>query len=159
LVGTACSRVVTTTADSDEADDGVVSLREAINCSNNNVGTYDFISFDIPAQPIGAVSRYSAEKAANDSVNNYDGTLQNGATFGPGLIGAAFKFDGVDDQITVPHNDHQNTPGSLSIDAWINPSSWGPGRPILQKQSAANVGGYSFESTNTPSNGLSLIIW
>src|SRR5439155_25449757 len=92
--------VVTTSADAVDATDGVTSLREAINASNATPGR-DVIGFDIPTPPAGAVARWSAEKAANDTAGGNNGTLQGGASFADGVIGQAFGFDGVDDFISV----------------------------------------------------------
>ena len=92
-----------------------------------------------------------------DYQGDANGTLQNGATFAPGMVGQAFSFDGVDDQIFVPHNANQNTASQITIDAWVNPSSSGLGRPIAQKRSSSNVGGYTFETGD--SDGLLCGIW
>ena len=42
----------------------------------------------------GLVSYWAGEGNANDSVGANSGTLQNGVSFGPGVIGQAFRFDG-----------------------------------------------------------------
>ena len=96
-----------------------------------------------------------------DRQSTNHGSLQNGATFANGKVSRAFSFDGVDDQVTVPHNANQNTGSQITIDAWINPTSSGHGRPILQKRSSANLGGYDFETTHLPftANGLQFVIW
>lgn len=82
---------------------------------------------------------------ANDSTGNSSGTLQNGAGFQIGKVGQSFKFDGVDDQISVPHNANQNGGTNLTVEAWVN-SAGSIGSPtILQKRSSGNVGGYTLE--------------
>ena len=124
--------VVTTSADVEDPDDGVVSLREAINLANATPGK-DSIGFNIPSLPTGLVSLWKAEGDAQDSADGNDGTLQNGTSFGPGIVGQAFSFDGVDDQVVVPHNANQNTGSQITIDAWVDPISSGHGRPIAQK--------------------------
>lgn len=112
--------------------------------------------------PPDLVSQWRAEGNATDSADDNDGTLQNGATFTAGQVGQAFSFDGVDDQVVVSHNANQNTGGQITIDAWINQTSSGHGRPIAQKRSSSNVGGYTFETTHSPfgpDNGLQFGIW
>lgn len=39
---------------------------------------------------------------ANDIQGNNDGTVQNGATFAPGMVVQAFSFDGTDASVRVP---------------------------------------------------------
>ncbi len=81
-----------------------------------------------------------------DSTGNVgSATLQNGAEYQVGKVGQSFKFDGIDDQITVPHNANQNGGTNLTIEAWVNAPGASQGSPILQKRSSANVGGYTLE--------------
>ena len=83
---------------------------------------------------------------ALDSTGNVgSATLQNGADYQVGKVGQSFKFDGIDDQITVPHNANQNGGTNLTIEAWVNAPGASQGSPILQKRSSANVGGYTLE--------------
>lgn len=83
---------------------------------------------------------------ALDATGNVGGaTLQNGAGYQVGKVGQGFTFDGVDDQITVPHNANQNGGTNLTIDAWVNAPGSSGSRTILQKRSSANLGGYTLE--------------
>ena len=45
----------------------------------------------------GLVGYWPAEGNADDIVGGNHGTLLNGATFAPGIVGQAFRFDGLDD--------------------------------------------------------------
>src|SRR6266542_1224121 len=111
--------------------------------------------------PSGLVSWWKGDGTANDSQDSNNGTTQNGTTFAVGKVGQAFSFDGVDDQVLVPHNANQNTGSQITIDAWVNPSSSGHGRTILQKRSPSNVGGYVLETLGQPfgsDNGLQFVI-
>lgn len=115
-----------------------------------------------PPPSLGPVSLWKAEADARDSIGPNDGSLQNGTTFSAGLVGQAFSFDGVDDFIDVQDDDSLNPQTEVTIDAWVKPASSGPGRPIAQKVSSTNDGGYSFETTHNPfgpDNGLSWAIW
>ena len=108
-------------------------------------------------QPLaGLTSWWRADGNALDAVGTNHGTLQNGAGFATGKFGQAFSFDGVDDQIVVPPNANLNAGTAITIAAWVNPTSIGHGRPIAQKRSSGNVGGYTFETT---ANGLQWIVW
>jgi hypothetical protein len=47
--------------------------------------------------PEGLVSWWPGDGDAEDLAGQNDGTLENGATFAPGMVGQAFSFDGFDD--------------------------------------------------------------
>ncbi len=114
-----------------------------------------------PAAPDLAVW-YPGDGNSHDIEGGNDGMLQNGATFAPGLIGQAFSFDGMDDQVVVPHAANQNGGTQITIDAWIQTEGSGHGWSIMQKRSPANFGGYTFETTHSPyggDNGLQWVIW
>lgn len=68
----------------------------------------------------GLVSWWRGEGNARDFVGNNHGTASGGASYAPGIVGQAFKFDGVDDVITVPHSDSLNFPSrsSFTLEAW-----------------------------------------
>ena len=50
----------------------------------------------------GLVAYWPADGDARDSVGGNHGTLRNGATFAPGIVGRAFRLDGVNDQAKMP---------------------------------------------------------
>lgn len=58
--------------------------------------------------PSGLVSWWDGDSVSGttafDIWDGNDGTLQNGATFAPGMVGEAFSFDGVNDYVNVPDN-------------------------------------------------------
>jgi uncharacterized delta-60 repeat protein/uncharacterized repeat protein (TIGR01451 family) len=72
--------------------------------------------------PGGIISWWPGEGNAQDIVGHYDGALQNGATFGSGMVGQAFSLDGIDDAIVVSNNAALN-PASITVEAWIKPNS------------------------------------
>src|SRR5262249_18811281 len=53
----------------------------------------------------GLIDWWKAEGNAVDSIGGNNGTLQNGTTFAPGMIGQAFSFDGINDYVSVPNLD------------------------------------------------------
>ncbi len=113
----------------------------------------------LSAPPAGLVSWYRAEGDASDYAGGNNGTLLNGATFTAGKVGQAFLFDGVDDQVSVPHNADQNPGSNFTVEAWVNPTSSGHGRPIAQKRSSGF--GYTFETTHAPfapNDGLQFVV-
>ena len=112
--------------------------------------------------PSDMVSWWPAEGNADDIQDGSDGVMLNGATFGAGKVGQAFCFDAVDDKMQAPHNSNQNTGAQITIEAWVNLTSSGHGRPIANKRSDNNVGGYTLETTDAPYgavNGLQFVLW
>lgn len=113
------------------------------------------------ATPSNIFAEYKSEGNALDGFGTAHGTLDNGVSFSTGMVGRAFSFDGVDDQVTIPHSANQNA-GIITVAAWIRQTSFGHGRPIAQKRTVGNVGGYTFETTHNPegpSASMQFIIW
>jgi hypothetical protein len=79
--------------------------------------------------PSGLVSWWDGDGDASDIQDGNDGTLQNGATFAPGFVtsgtGQAFSFDGVDDFVSIDHNNNLNL-ASHTIEAWIRTPAFLP---------------------------------
>jgi hypothetical protein len=57
---------------------------------------------DNDGTPDGPIAWWRAENDALDSAGANHGTLLNGTTFGAGVAGQAFNFDGIDDAVTTP---------------------------------------------------------
>ena len=138
------------------AQAGTFSYFCDLHCASGMVGTVNVAAVCTPPPP-NMISWYPGEGNGRDIGGGNNGALQNGTTFAAGMVGQAFSFDGFDDQIVVPNNANQNGGTQITIDAWVNMSSSGHGRPIAQKRSVSNIGGYTFETTNSPfgpDNGL-----
>jgi RHS repeat-associated protein len=75
----------------------------------------------------GQVSWWQANGTAADHVSGNEAFLEKGATYTNGMVGAAFKFDGTDDRVTVfrsPSLDVAKTgDGSLTIEFWMKPET------------------------------------
>ena len=69
--------------------------------------------------PPNLVAWYRGENNANDSVGANNGTLQNGATFATGEVGAAFSLDGTDDFVSIPDAPALR-PANVTIEGWFN---------------------------------------
>jgi hypothetical protein len=83
--------------------------------------------------PAGLVSWWPGEGNAQDIIGPNDGTLQGGTTFALGMVGQAFRFDGVDDYVQVPHDPSLNPDSALTIEAWIHSASTEGPRIIVAK--------------------------
>jgi hypothetical protein len=73
--------------------------------------------------PSGLVSRWPGGGNANDVAGGLDGELRNGATFGAGIDGRAFRLDGVDDHVRIGNPAALRLRGGVTLSAWVNPST------------------------------------
>ena len=88
--------------------------------TGSQLATADQVCFPPPA---GMVSWWPGDGDATDIQGGNNGTLTNGATFAPGLVGQAFSLDGVDDSVDMGDPFSLNVSGDqLTLDGWINPS-------------------------------------
>lgn len=69
--------------------------------------------------PDGLVSWWPGDGHTNDIINSNHGTLQNDATFAPGIVGQAFSFDGDGDFVMVPKAPNLDVGSQLTIDLWM----------------------------------------
>lgn len=70
--------------------------------------------------PSGMVNWWPGDGNANDIQDGNNGTLKNGASFAPGLVGQAFSFDGVDDSVESSPTTVMNAL-PLTVEAWVKP--------------------------------------
>ncbi len=96
--------------------------------------------------PSGMISWWSGDNNALDMIGSNNGTLVNGATYAPGMVGQAFSFNGSGDYVSVPaaNNLALNRPltaltntesgnplyvvdGNMSSYWWSHNNCWGPG--------------------------------
>jgi len=78
---------------------------------------------DLGPSTLGKIAWWAAEGDARDGTGSHHGTLVGGATFAPGLVGQAFRLDGVDDCIRVDSAPDLNPQGSFSLVAWVFPTT------------------------------------
>ena len=107
--------------DATHALDGL--LPEITLNGNGGVNTLDYSAYPAGGSALsipGIVSWYKGEGTADDAVGANNGTLVNGATFAPGMVGQAFSFDGIDDYVDLGNAASLDIPGSLTIEAWVN---------------------------------------
>jgi len=71
--------------------------------------------------PVGLVSWWPGDGDARDVVGGHHGELSNGTSFIPGLVGQAFRFDGLDDEIRVPISADMQAANNMTVEAWIFP--------------------------------------
>ncbi len=73
----------------------------------------------VPAPP-GLVSWWPADGNAKDIVASNDGTLEGSVSFGTGVAGQAFSFDGTDSAVETSATSVMNTL-PFTVAAWVNP--------------------------------------
>jgi hypothetical protein len=78
-----------------------------------------------------------------DLVSTNDGVLFGGVSFVPGLVGQAFRFDGINDHVTVPASPNLAVQ-SLTIELWIQPTDARQARPLVEYAAATGVAGVHF---------------
>ena len=97
----------------------------------------------------GLVSWWRGDGNASDSADGNNGTALNGASYTAGVFGSAFSFDGVNDHVRVADNANLRMTSSLTVSAWVNPSSHGSFDEIISKWDAivpsTNQRAYTFK--------------
>ena len=82
-----------------------------------------------------------------DVEDGNNGMLTGGTTYGTGYVGQAFNFDAsTNSGVIVPSTPSLNPTDAITIDAWVNPSSFPNTGPAVVRKDTNNVGTtqYSF---------------
>jgi PKD repeat protein len=105
----------------------------------------------LPA-PSGMVAWWPGDGNSQDISGINNGIPQNGATFTIGKVGQSFSFDGTNDHIRIPDSNRLDFDTTLTIDAWIRPTSIPNSFPtILAKWDVTAVNQRSYSFTLDPS--------
>lgn len=81
---------------------------------------------------------------ANDkSGNGYSGTLTNSPTWGPGKIGQAIKFDGVNDYVDIGNPVNLQSLTAITISSWVKFNSNTANQVIIGKEQGGSPYGWS----------------
>ena len=76
--------------------------------------------------PSGLISWWTGDGTVNDRVGTNHGTLRNGTSYAPGIVGEAFSLDGVDDYISVSDSGAWAFgTNNFAIELWANFSAVG----------------------------------
>jgi len=71
------------------------------------------------------VGWWPGDEHTNDIIDANHGTLVNGASYTPGMVGPAFALDGIDDHILVPASSNLNITGDVTVDLWAKRTTFG----------------------------------
>ncbi|MBK7393686.1 MAG: hypothetical protein IPI64_10365 [Chloracidobacterium sp.] len=119
--------------------------------------------------PAGVVGWWGGDGFVSDiSGNANHAALVNGAGFAVGKVGQAFKLDGINDYVEVPHNANINFGATqpMSFEVWLYRTSDAAYQPIFSKRPDCVVqqhyflhfypGGnqFGFGATGAPANGV-----
>lgn len=77
--------------------------------------------------PAGLLAWWTGNGNANDSAGTNNGTLMNGATFAPGLVGQAFHLDGAGAFVEIPDAPSLNPSNQITVTVWWNSVAFGGG--------------------------------
>jgi hypothetical protein len=83
---------------------------------------------------------------AYDSVANNDGAVIGGGTWVTGLVGAALRFDGINDYIEVPDDPSLRGMAELTVEAWAYPETLDPlwQGIVVKRDNYTGVGDFSY---------------
>jgi RHS repeat-associated protein len=123
---------------------------------------YSVVRFT-PSQPLpgippaGFVAWWPGSGSAQDVQGGHNGTLEGGATFGPGLIGQAFALNGTSAFVEVPDSPALNF-GTNDFTAclWVNFNKTAGEQVLIEKWVGAPAAGWSL--IKLPNNSLRLAL-
>ena len=107
----------------------------AIGAGDTAVTGLPVFPFSIP----GLVAWWQGNGSGQDAVGSANATLYNGATYGPGLSGQAFQFNGTTSYVAIPSSADIVGTGGFSISVWIKTTS--ASGVIIQQRDANNFNG------------------
>jgi hypothetical protein len=73
--------------------------------------------------PSGLVAWCPGDGNAVDVTSGGSGTVQNGASYAPGLVGQCFNFDGVNQWVSPPPGDLSNIRDNFTMEFWAYPTA------------------------------------
>ena len=95
--------------------------------------------------PTGAISHWSADNTAVDSMSGNNGTLMNGATYAPGKVNQAFSLNGTSSYVQIGGS--AQITGARSYAAWVYPQASTFGMPVLAGGAAGSADFLSINGT------------
>ncbi|HEU0010882.1 MAG TPA: LamG-like jellyroll fold domain-containing protein [Verrucomicrobiae bacterium] len=91
--------------------------------------------------PSGLVSWWPGEGNALDVVGTNHGSLMNGASFAPGMVGQGFLFDGINDFVLVNDSPTLDLTNEITVELWYKLHR-DSGEPLFDKRVGNGPGNY-----------------
>lgn len=115
----------------------------------------------------GLVSSYQMSNGSGTTITDNSGngntaTLSAGATWVASPIqsaGNAIDFDGIDDDVIIPHHSSLNITSAITLEAWVYATKNTGVQNVMAKSSAAENYGYIFPRTDNGWANLSLYLF
>jgi len=107
----------------------------AIGAGDTAVTGLPVFPFSIP----GLIAWWQANGNGQDAVGSANATLEGGATYGPGIFGQAFQFNGTSSYVAIPPSADIVGTGGFSVSVWIKTTS--SSGVIIQQRDANNYNG------------------
>ncbi len=122
---------------------------------------YDVILPPLPCMsaPIDLVSWWPGDEDAKDVVSDNDGTLQNGTTLVPGIVGQAFSFDGVDDFVDATTNNLPTGNSDRTLEMWVKINSFVANEAFFAGYGTFGSGNQTYHLGTTQSGNLFFSSW
>jgi len=105
-----------------------IRIEEGAN-DGDDVACDDFIFVPMGgcvAPPANLVSWWPGDGNASDIKDGNPGQLMNGAAFAAGVVGQAFKFDGIDEFVKVPKAPNLDMTSQVTLDFWMRADAGNP---------------------------------
>jgi hypothetical protein len=93
-----------------------------------------------PPTTAGLTAFWPGDGTAEDAHDGATPELKNGASFGPGRIGRAFRLDGVDDFIRIARDESAITTMEGTFAAWVKVDRVGREMTVADRQFGQNIG-------------------
>ncbi len=132
-----------------------VSVRDLAGSSTSSNAVLT-VNLPYPCAPVpaGLVGWWPGDGNTNDIVGGDNGALQFGASFGAGMIGQAFSFDGNNQFLEIPATTSLE-PNSVTLECWFNTSNPGNGGNLISKPvGSGTLDSYQIWLENGSLNGL-----
>ena len=98
---------------------GPLYFSPPISNSYGSAGTYTSLA-EVDGTSSSLVGWWPGEGNANDLVFTNNGTLKGGTTFGYGMVGRAFNFNGTGNYVEIAGSTNISPAGTFTVEAWVN---------------------------------------
>jgi RHS repeat-associated protein len=111
----------------------------------------------LPEPPSSLISWWPADNGASDVAGGHNGSLQGGATTGPGLINQAFILNGTNAYVSIPDTSALNVSSNdFSVTLWVNFTNTTGEQVLIEKWIESSRSGWSL--IKMPDNSLELAL-